>query len=547
MIPTRGEATLLVLAAGVFISVMIELAMKLARAHLMDHVAVGVDTRLSREVFQRLLSLRVDQLPPSVGSLASQIRGYEQVRSFYTASTLFALIDLPLAAVFVVIVMFLATPEVALLLVGFGIVAALLGLVTRRAVMRLAKEGAAFSNMKTGLLVEAVEGVETIKAGAGHWKFLARWVAVNQQSILSDLKLRHASERMGHLGGSIQQLSYASLIVAGALLVMQGHMTTGALIACSILSGRILSPILALPGLFVQHAHARAAQDGLEKLYKLQVDNQGVSRPLVPEKIRGGFEIRDAEFAYGDNPPAIKLKSLRIQAGERIAILGPIGAGKSTLLRLISGLYVPQSGRILLDGLDLSHISRQVVSREVGYLQQDHRLFQGTLRENLLIGLPDPGDEALLQAMRRTGMDAFVAAHPKGLDRMISEGGKGLSGGQRQLLAFTRLVLCNPRVLLLDEPTASMDDEQERRCLAALAEEGGAGKTLVIVTHKRSVLPLVNRVIVVTAAGVIMDGPRDAVLRQLAGQPPAGAPASSAPGATPDPSTPQRQLAVAGA
>jgi ATP-binding cassette subfamily C protein LapB len=179
---------------------------------------------------------------------------------------------------------------------------------------------------------------------------------------------------------------------------------------------------------------------------------------------------------------------------------------------------VPQRGRVLIDGLELGHVSRHVLSRQVGYLQQDHRLFQGTLRENLLIGMPDPGDEAILRAMRRTGMDRLVSSHPQGLDRPISEGGTGLSGGQRQLVAFTRLVLANPSVLLLDEPTASMDEEQERRCIAVLTEEGLDGKGMVIVTHKPSLLPLVSRIIVVAGNTVLMDGPRDAVLRQLQGQ-----------------------------
>jgi ATP-binding cassette subfamily C protein LapB len=304
-------------------------------------------------------------------------------------------------------------------------------------------------------------------------------------------------------------------VVVGALVVMQGHMTMGALIASSILSGRILAPIMAIPGLLVQHAHAKAALEGLEKLYTLKTDHHGVDRPLVPSLIQGHYALSEIKFAYGDHPPALVIPKLDIQPQERIAILGPIGAGKSTLLRLLSGLYHPQEGRVLLDNLDLAHISRQVVSQYVGYLQQDHRLFQGSLRENLLIGLPDPGDDVLLSVMQRTGMNKFVASHPKGLERAIMEGGKGLSGGQKQLVAFTRLILCSPSVMLLDEPTATMDDEQERRCLNVLAQEAQAGKTMVIVTHKPNVLPLVTRIIVVASNGIVMDGPRDTVLQEL--------------------------------
>lgn len=533
VIPTRSEYTLIVLSAGVLLTVLIELGMKYARAHLMDHVIVGLDNRLSREIFQRLLQLRVDQLPASVGSLASQMRGYEQVRSFYTASTLFTLVDLPLGLLFLFIILAIATPVVALVPAVFALIALVIGWQARKRVNLLAAEGARMSNMKTGLLVEAVEGVETIKAGSGGWKFLSRWISVNSQTIQNDLRLRNTTESIGYLSATVQQLSYAGLVIAGAFAVMQGHMTMGALIACSILSGRILAPVMALPGLMVQHAHAKAAMDGLEKLYALKTDHDGIDRPLVPTQIRGHYTLDKVQFAYGSdnplapNPPALEVAQLNIQPGERIGILGPIGSGKSTLLRLLSGLYHTQQGSLLIDGLDITHVSREVLSRQVGYLQQDHRLFQGTLRENLLIGLPDPGDDVLQQAMERTGMARLVASHPKGLERPIMEGGKGLSGGQRQLVAFTRLALARPGVLLLDEPTASMDDEQERRCLAVLTQEANAGKTLIVVTHKPSLLPLVNRLIVVAASRIVLDGPRDAVLQKLSAgnRPPTPSPA----------------------
>ncbi len=212
------------------------------------------------------------------------------------------------------------------------------------------------------------------------------------------------------------------------------------------------------------------------------------------------------------------LTQLSIAPGERIAVLGPIGAGKSSLVRILSGLYHPREGRVLIDGLDLTQVSRHAINQQIGYLQQEHRLFQGSLRENLLIGLPDPGDEAILAAMRRTGMDRMVAAHPRGLELPIQEGGRGLSGGQKQLVAFTRLVLCNPSIYLLDEPTASMDDQQERQCLNVLREEAKAGKTMVLVTHKASILPLVSRVIVVVGSQIYRDGPRDEVLADLRAQ-----------------------------
>lgn len=522
VIPTRSEHTLIILSSGVLLTILVELAMKFARSKLMDRVVVGVDSHLSREIFTRLLGLRVDQLPGSVGSLASQVRGYEQVRNFFTSSTLFTLVDMPLALVFVVLIALIGHPVVALVPLLAGIVALYLGLSIREKMGQQAQDGAEFSNLKTGLLVETVEGMETIKAGAGGWKFLSRWIRVNQQTIRNDLKTRTLSDSVSYYAAMLQQISYAGIVVAGAWAAMNGHMTVGAVIACSILGGRVLTPVMSLPGLLMQHAHARAAIEGLEYLYQLKVDNQDVQRPLTPETLHGRYELQDVVFAYGNNPASLVVRQLKIEPGQKIAVAGPIGSGKSTLLRLLTGMYLPTAGKVLLDGLDLASIHRQVVSENVGYLQQDHRLFQGSLRENLLVGLPDPGDQVILNAMRRTGMDQFVSAHPLGLERMISEGGQGLSGGQKQLLAFTRIVLTDPKVLLLDEPTASMDEEQERRCLSVLADEAAKGKTILVVSHKPNILPLVDRLIVVVGAQIVMDGPRDTVLQKVHASRPLG-------------------------
>jgi ATP-binding cassette subfamily C protein LapB len=246
---------------------------------------------------------------------------------------------------------------------------------------------------------------------------------------------------------------------------------------------------------------------------------------LRPSVIHGNYHVEDVQFSYfgsRGNSAALKIEQLDIAAGERVGILGPVGSGKSTLLRLLSGMYAPQQGRILLDGLGLGQIDRQSLSEQIGYVQQDTRLFEGTLRDNLLIGLLDPGDDLLFSALKRSGLSALVSAHPRGLDLPIFEGGRGLSGGQRQLVAFTRLLLSRPNVLLLDEPTASMDDDLERRCLGTLSEELTPDKTLIVVTHKMTLLPLVKRLIVIVGNRIIMDSSRDEVVKRLS-QPPLGA------------------------
>lgn len=517
VIPTRSEYTLIILSSGVALVILFEMFMKFARSRIMDKMVIGLDQNLSRDIFERLLKVRIDQMPGSVGSLAAQLRGYEQVRSFFTASTLFTLVDLPMSIVFIIIIGAIGSPFLSLIPIIAAIIGISMGLVSRVKMDKVAAKGAAASYAKTGILVETVEGMETIKAGAGNWKFLSRWLNVMNTTITNDLEVKHLNDNLNYTVQMLQQISYIGIVIVGAYIVMKGELTTGGLIACTILGGRILAPIMAIPNLLIQYSHAKAAQANIEKLFQLAQDNEGVNYPLSPAHIQGNYQAQEVVFKYaGNDRPALQLPQLNIQAGEKIAILGSIGSGKSTLLKLLSGLYATTEGRILLDGLDMNQISRESLSEQIGYLQQDHRLFQGTLRENLLIGMPTPADEVIQTALVRTGLIRLVASHSSGIDLPISEGGKGLSGGQKQLVAFTRLVLTNPTIWLLDEPTASMDNLQEQQCLQVIAQElQKGGKTLIVSTHKMALLNLVDRIIIMANNQIVMDGPKHAVLAQL--------------------------------
>lgn len=516
VIPTRSEYTLIILASGVFLVIIFEAFMKFSRSRVMDKVVVGLDQYLSREVFQRLLKVRIDQMPGSVGSMAAQLRGYEQVRSFFTASTLFGLVDLPMTIIFISLVAFIGSPLVALVPVVAAVIAVAMGLFARKRIDAIAAEGATASYYKTGLLVEAVEGVETIKAGAGSWKFLSRWLDVMKVTIKNDLDMKHTNDNLTYFTQMLQQISYVGIVIVGSFVVISGDMTMGGLIACSILGGRVLSPVMMLPNLLVQYSHAKAAKSNIEALFSLEQDNHGVSYPLSPSLINGFYQCDNLVFNYqGNDRPAIDIKRLTIRPGERIAILGPIGSGKSTLLKILAGLYAPSSGRVLLDGLDIHQISRETLSERLGYLQQDHRLFQGTLRENLLVGMAAPDDDVMQEVLIKTGLINLVASHSSGLQLPISEGGRGLSGGQKQLVAFTRLLLTKPNVFLLDEPTASMDNRQEQRCIQVLKHEMTENQTFIVSTHKTALLDLVDRLIIMDNQRIIMDGPKQAVLDEL--------------------------------
>ncbi len=517
VIPTNSKYTLIILASGVALMILFEAAMKFARSKVMDKMVINMDEELSRSIFERLLAVRVDKMPNSVGSLAAQLRGYEQVRSFFTASTLFTLVDIPMSLLFIVLIAVIGSPIVAIIPLIAAVIGIIIGLSNRKKIDKISAENATASYLKTGILVEAVEGMETIKAGSGNWKFLSKWLDVTSETIDNDLKMRHANDNLNYSVQMLQQISYVSIVIAGAFVVMSQGMTIGGLIACTILGGRILAPIMSAPNLLVQYSHAKAAKANIERLFELEQDNNDVAHPLAPSKIHGWYQCHNMTFNYeGNERNALNIEHLDIKAGERVAILGSIGSGKSTLLKILSGMYMPTSGHVLLDGLDIGHISRESMSDQVGYLQQDHRLFQGTLRENLLIGMPAPPDDVINEVLHRTGLIRLVSGHSSGLDLPISEGGKGLSGGQKQLVAFTRLVLTEPSVWLLDEPTASMDNMQENQCLQVLAQElQDPTKTLIVSTHKMGLLALVNRIIIMADGKVVMDGPKQAVLSKL--------------------------------
>jgi ATP-binding cassette subfamily C protein LapB len=515
VIPTQGYQTLWVLTFGVGLSLLFDLLLKNVRSNLMEDSVVQMDSKLSRDIFARLLKVRLDQLPPSLGSLSAQIRGYEGVRSFLSSSTLYLLIELPFGFFFLFLIVIIGSVWLALIPLLFYIVAIVHGWRSIKKIEEHTKNGMEVANQKTGLLVEAIEGAETIKAGGGTWGFLSRWIDINESSIRHDTELRHITERGTHFTMFLQQAVYIAVVAVGAYAVTQGNMTIGGLIASSILTGRATAPAATLYQLMVRYATAKAAMSGLDSLYRLESDNHDVERPIQLERVRGGYTLEDVRFSYQNAPRGFMVGQLAINPGEKVGVLGAIGSGKSTLLRLLTGMYQPLTGKILLDGIDISQMSRGWLSEQVGYLQQEHRLFNGTLRDNLLIGTMDPGDDVVRAAAEKTGLLQVISNHPKGLELPIAEGGKGLSGGQKQLVALTRLLISNPAVWLLDEPTASMDQQTAERCMTALREAIKPEQTLVLVTHNPVLLSFVDRLVVVANNKVVIDGPKEEVLKRL--------------------------------
>ncbi len=517
VIPNRGYQTLWVLSAGAIAALLLELMLKHVRSHAIDRSAARIDSELSEWFFERALGIRLEFRPTSVGTLAAQIRGFESVRGIMSSTSIFMLSDVPFALFFIAMIGMVGGSMVLVPLVLLP-VSLITGLMFQRKIARHTRENQGQSNRKAGLLVESIDGAESLKANSAEWKLQTRWSQLVDGAAESDYQIKHLSSLSQHMTVSLQQAGYIALVAMGAYLVSENQLTMGALIACTIINGRALSPIAQLPGLMVQWEHARAAIEGLDKMIALPNEIDDRADGLTPGSSAGAIHLDKATFAYSMGTDVVfEVGDVRIRAGERVGIIGSIGSGKSTLLKLASGMYRPSGGKVLLDGLDMAMVSPAYLRETIAYLPQDIRLISGTLRDNILQGLPDPGDEALLQAARESGLFTLIASHPKGLALPITEGGRGISGGQKQLVALTRMLLSKPSVLLLDEPTASMDSAAEATVVATLQAKAAAGATLLVATHKSALLQIVDRLMVMQGGRLVLDGPRDLVLAKLAG------------------------------
>ncbi|BAS68017.1 MAG: ATP-binding cassette domain-containing protein [Gammaproteobacteria bacterium] len=519
VVPTGAFQTLMVLTIGVLALTILDFISKLVRAGLYEKLIENIDRRLSRDVYKRFLSLRMDQLPKSVGSLASQMRGYESVRAFLSTITTYLVVDVPFILFYVLLIVIIAG-KLAFVPMAFFVIATLTGLYFHKRIESLADNINESVNLKVGLLVESVEGAETIKSGQGGWRMLSNWMNVTDEGRGYDLEMKRMTDQSQYMVALFQQSSFIIMVASGATMIGSGALTMGGLIACSILSGRILAPVAQIPAQLVQWANTKSAIRSLDVIWDLKCDHDGIEQPIVPENLHSNYLIEDkTQLNYGEKVALIS-PELRINPGEKIGVLGPIGSGKTSLLRLLSGMYKPNTGRVMLNDIDLAHISKPVLAENIGFLQQEGRLFKGTVRENLILGLVDPGDEKILEACKITGLlDSVISASEKGLEHEIFEGGLGLSGGQRQLVNLTRVVLRKPKVWLLDEPTASVDRNLEALLINMFKEVIKPEDTLVLVTHKMEMIELVDRLIVVNKNQIIMDGPKADVIAQLSGKP----------------------------
>ena len=514
VVPSQSIPTLWVLAGGVLIAAIFEFVLRVARIYLSDIIGKRADLRISDRVFGHTLRIKNSERSKSTGTFISQIRELEGVRELVTSTTISAIADLPFFFLFLVIFWIIGGNLfwVMVLVVPLMIIPAILA---QRPLAKLAREGMRESSIRNAILVESVQGIEDIKLLRAESRFQNQWNHMNEMSADISMKQRKIVGVMTAWTQKVQGLTYALVVLVGCFAVISGEMTTGALVACSILSSRMLAPIAQITGVLGRLQQAKVAKSSLDELMKKPVDQPDRAHLIHRSVLLGDYQLNGTLFKYNqdDAKPNLAIAQLAIRAGEKIAILGRNGAGKSTLLQLLSGMQMPQQGNIYLDGLDLSLIDPADIRRDTGLLNQSAHLFYGTIRENLTLGAPLASDDDLIQALKMTGAWSFVQDKKEGLDHLVLEGGLGFSGGQRQALLLSRLLILQPNIVLLDEPTASIDDVAEKQFIDHLMNWMGH-RTLIVATHRRAVLALVDRIIVMNEGKIVMDGPRDQILSQ---------------------------------
>ncbi|HZX50598.1 type I secretion system permease/ATPase [Pseudomonas sp. XK-1] len=514
VVPNQAEATLWVMAIGITGVFFFDLLLKTLRGLCLDLAGKKTDLIISATLFERIVGMAMKFRPARVGSFAQNIHEFQSLRDFLASLTLASVIDLPFTLLILAVIAMIGGHLVWIPILAFPLVA-LIGWALQRPLADTMQRSMALAAERQSSLIESLAGLDAVKVNNAESERQYIWEQTIGTLSRLELRARMLSSLAMNSTMLLQQLAGVVVIVLGVYQIMAGNLSMGGLIACYMLSSRALGPLTQISGLLTRYQQAKVTLESVNQMMELPQERHEDERPLKRQSLQGAVEFRQVDFHYPDQQQAALQKiSLVVRPGEKIGIIGRSGSGKSSLAKLIVGLYQPDGGSLLVDGIDVRQLDVSDLRYNIGYVPQDIQLFSGTLRDNLVSGARYVEDELVLQASELAGVHEFARLHPKGYELQVGERGQNLSGGQRQNIALARALLLDPPILLLDEPTSAMDNSGEERLKQRLSAVIGT-KTLLLVTHRASMLSLVDRLIIVDRGQIIADGPKGSVMEAL--------------------------------
>nr|WP_315838721.1 type I secretion system permease/ATPase [Bradyrhizobium prioritasuperba] len=515
VIPNGAIPSLVALGIGLGLAILFDFVLRVVRSRIIDVTGKKIDVVLAAGIFEHIMSVKLAQRPQSVGILANQIRDFDSVREFFTSGTVVSVTDLLFAVLFIVVLFIVAGPLAWIPLLMLPVMIAI-GLLLQRPLDRAIRRLQAESAARHGILVESLSSMETVRAAAGEARMQTGWERSVAATARSSEDVQFWSSLALTSASVAQQVCSLLLVVVGVFLILDGKLTVGALVAANMLSGRVLAPIAGLAAVITRGTQTFSSLRALDRLMALERERPADKVFVAREIKEGRIDFQGVSFAYPNSPTkALDAVSFKVRPGERIGIVGRVGSGKTTIAKLAAGFYSPSEGGILIDGIDIHQYDPADLRAGVGFVMQDTDLFYGKLRDNITFGRPQATDAEVLDAARLSGVETFIAGHPQGYDMLIAEGGRSLSGGQKQAIGLARILIRKPRILFLDEPTAHFDVRSEGEFMDRLKAIADNGMTILVSTHRPSLLTLVDRVLVFEQGRLVVDGPRDEVLSRL--------------------------------
>jgi len=514
VLPNKAVDTLWVLVVGISIVLIFDFILKLLRAYFIEKAGQRADVRMSRKIFDQLLNIKLNSKPSSTGMFVSRLQSFESVREFFTSATITALVDLPFVVLFILIIFYIGGPlgYVSLVTVVISIIFSfIMQKPLKDTILKSAKE----DQIKQTVLTEAVAGLEIIKGVRAQNRMKTHWDKSVSQTAFFGNKSHYLSQIVSYFVGFLSQFSSIGIVAAGVLLANDGDITMGAIIAAMILNGRVISPVSQIVAMIIRLDRTMISLNNIDEIMNMPVEREKQQHYLSRPDLNGDIVFKDVSFSFKDQKfEVLKDINFTIKKGEKVGIIGKIGSGKSTIAKLLLNLYEPKEGSIMIDNTELRQIDPADLRRSIGYVPQEPFLFMGTIKDNITIGDQFATDEEILNAAKISGVHDFLGKHQAGYDLQVGERGDGLSGGERQSVTLARAIVSNPHILILDEPTNSMDDLSEQAFKTRLANIV-KNKTVIVITHRPSILSIVDRLIVLDDGKIIADGPKQKIINSF--------------------------------